>query len=614
VESCASALNQTPAARRRTNAAHGASRGKNNQSRYKFRRDEIVLNRTINRELLLAVWCLNSQRRRRTMQTARPHGIVSLLILFCCVCLILRGVSESQVAAPETQGRPIHGTIVVVVSTKDGFVLAGDSRGLWLSSSNECVPAPGEYEKVFSLGKRAAIVVAGTISASSGDLNEALSTEFHAAEQMYGPEGHPQATEVAWRFYDAVGREFELFDPDALAPQSTKASVVSINDKGGREWITLAIVPVVHTVRGGGRVVHAKVEEFQDPPASQVISLGSGSDVVQPLLEVDDPDDRNPYSQGAALKRYYELKKAKHLSDLTLPEGEELAKSLVGAAINEGVAHPCMGVGGSIDILIVTKSGIQWKKKKQEVALSPPLYNVRVVDSPMYGVIDGGEWLRGTVPINGRITFNGEAPSKVVQPKFSGACTFVLGKDAQNRMPSDAVRLKALFEPHCDVYIESHLGKRKLSSATRPTSSTQPLMESETYHVPYSSVPDSCLRVESIALAEQINRFADTAWSGSSLTDGLQEMQIAREEDRSVFALKRDLLKQDQDAESLSEYESKIVPRASSIQRELLKRTRPSDEHRIAEDIGVTSFEMYDVARDIHDLAERLPSGVCAMQ
>jgi 20S proteasome alpha/beta subunit len=92
-------------------------------------------------------------------------GFSLLALGLCSIHLESARAGQPQLAKsehPEPAASFVHGTIVVVVATKDGFVLAGDSRG----TSSGCTRIPGEFEKVFAVGKRSGIVVAGLIGSS----------------------------------------------------------------------------------------------------------------------------------------------------------------------------------------------------------------------------------------------------------------------------------------------------------------------------------------------------------------------------------------------------------------------------------------------------------------
>jgi len=141
------------------------------------------------------------------------------------------------------------------------------------------------------------------------------------------------------------------------------------------------------------------VSSFVDPPASKVISLGAADDLVQGLMGLAAPEPNEPSSQTEIMRRYYTLKRENKLSELTLSDGEALARLLVEHAIDFANTHPypCRGIGGSIEMLTVTSKGVAWVQPPviSNLAPAPPVYRARYTDSDMLGNLDGTEWLRG---------------------------------------------------------------------------------------------------------------------------------------------------------------------------------------------------------------------------
>jgi hypothetical protein len=389
----------------------------------------------------------------------------------------------------------VHGTIVVVVSTKDGFVLAGDSRG-----SRGCTAAPGEFEKVFSFGERSAIVVAGMIESydSSGEMGEAVATDLHALDRFIPASvAQPQATRTMRIFVDAIRRQMSLLDPSdsgilkavGEGRPVAGASAVSIDEKGVAEWTTLTLAPVIYTGLGGSALLNVKLDRFVDPPLSKVQSLGSGSSIVEQLVGLENASADDSYSLEPIMNRYYSLKRTNRLSDLTLEDGKGLARLFVEAAINYAATRPCLGIGGSIDVLTVTSKGTEWVSKKTDIAAMVPLYHGRLIDSDMVGPLDGVEWLRGTVPANGTLTFDGYGDVKVAQPRFAGPCTLIIGPDAERRMPATTERLKAIFGGACDV--QSVSGE---VNAFRSAAQLESVPDKPAYERAYACIPDARLK------------------------------------------------------------------------------------------------------------------------
>jgi len=161
-------------------------------------------------------------------------------ILICATAL---GLGEQLAIATDANppAKFIHGTIVVVISTRDGFVLAGDSRGSYADNT----PAPGEFEKVFSFRRRSGIVIAGRIEGAdpTGELLEAVATNLHIMDSL---PGKGRATSALLEFVLAVRKEIGLTDPDTLLDSSVpvaEASAVSVDENGAREWLTIFLVP-----------------------------------------------------------------------------------------------------------------------------------------------------------------------------------------------------------------------------------------------------------------------------------------------------------------------------------------------------------------------------------
>jgi 20S proteasome alpha/beta subunit len=533
-------------------------------------------------------------------------SLLSLIVLGCyCSPQVAGPQKRQEIAAPNSVPNFLHGTIVVVVSTKDGFVLAGDSR-----ASRGCEAVPGEFEKVFSLGNRSGIVIAGMIVSHdpSEEVSEAVATQLHFLDENSLQGSEPQATTVMWQFVEAVKREAMLLDPDvALSSPVAAATAVSINEKGVSEWITLTLAPIMRTARGGTRHFDVTLQSYMaESPASKVQSLGSGSTVTEQLLSLGQSNPANSYSQEPIMEKYYSLKASNKLSELSLEDGEKLAIVLVEAAINYAAAHPCLGIGGSVDVLSLTDGGTKWVHKKMSIAPIPPVYRARILDSQMFGRIDGGEWVRGTVPVNATVIFNGDLETRVVQPKFEGPCNFEIGQNADQRMPGTTARLKATFGKACDVYVQSPSGRVRVSSPP-----PQPVPSRPGYEHDYECMSNSQLKrtaltfskdlktsLESFDAYEQQQRYDERAALG----------QLPIREQSNVLGLKYDLLRIDASSQWVSNYDSEIVPRAVALQYELIKRLHASNErHQSAAEHGWTPSEIYAVTEDLEGLASRVP-------
>jgi hypothetical protein len=547
-------------------------------------------------------------KRSKNLVYKVSSSLLSLIVLGCYHSPQVAGAQERQeIAVPNSAPNFLHGTIVVVVSTKDGFVLAGDSR-----ASRGCEAVPGEFEKVFSLGNRSGIVIAGMIGSQdpSGELSEAVATHLHYWDEASRQGSEPQATTVMWQFVQAVKDEAMLLDPDiALTSPVAEATAVSTNEKGVSEWITLTLAHVMRTARGGTRHFDVALQSYiTEAPPSKVQSHGSGRDVTEKLLSLEQSNPANPYSQEPTMEKYYSLKASNKLSELSLEDGEKLARVLVEAAINYAEGHPekCFGIGGSVDVLSLTDRGTKWVHKKASIAPRPPIYRARMLDSQMVGQIDGGEWVRGRVPVNATIVFNGDLETRVVQTKFEGPCNFEVGQNAEQRMPTTTARLKATFGKACDVYVESPSGRVRVSTPPPQSVPSRPGYEHD-----YECMSNGQLKKTVLAFSNDLERsFASFEAHEQEQRDeewaALRQLPVQEQE--NVLGLKYDFLHIEAFSEWGSNYESEIVPRAVALQHELIKRLHASDErHQSAAEHGWTPSEIYAVREDLEGLASRLP-------
>jgi len=503
----------------------------------------------------------------------------------------------------------VHGTIVVVVSTKDGFVLAGDSQG----TDANCRALPKEYEKVFAVGKRSGIVIAGLIGSQAGDPDVASSVakQLHLADEgsrsTEGPQ--PQATTITWHFFEGVRSSLSLMD--ITVPQFhplAAASAVSISDAGVPEWITVFFAPVPRRTRTGEEW-GLKIDHFVDPPASRIVLLGSGASIVQPLIELEEPSPRFPESQEHILRQYYALKKDHRLADLSLIQGEELARTLVHSAISFADAHPndCYGIGGDIQMVAITKEGPRWIAPLDTAKIAPPEpdFSGRIINSQMFGAIDGGQWVRGVIPADAVLTFSGHGDVHVIQPRSLGHCTLLL-EPGSEKMPATITRLRSAFSKHCDIYREDGTRRVLVSKASAHGSST-----TEIDAPSYSGISNQELKSKAHQLGAHLRRLVNDSYGADRVSE--QEWEQQRwglgEEDGNVLGTKYSLLKLDRQAQLTSDYYSKFYSQAIAIWNEITSRLPPGA--RVGQDAshyGTTSMEMEDVANGLDEIANKLSS------
>jgi len=495
----------------------------------------------------------------------------------------------------------------------DGFVLAGDSRG-----SIGCTPLTGEFEKVFAIGKRSGIVVAGLIGSSDAgnQLRESVAKQLHLADEGARTSTglQPQATSTIWSFVEGVRSELSLLDTSIqLNSPIAAASAISVSDKGVPEWITVFLTPVHQSYRPGEEHWALRVDHFVEPPEDKVISLGAGDGIVQQLVSRDGPDPNDPASQEGIMRRYYLLKREHRLSELSVDEGKALAQLLVKSAIAFADANPaqCLGIGGDIAVLAVTRQGPDWVLPLDKARLAPasPSFAVRAIDGDMFGRLDGVQWLRGTVPANAILTFQGQGDVLMIQPKFRGKCTFVLSEEAEQKMPDTVTRLRSALGEKCDVYRQTRNGRVRLSTAT---GTIVPSVHHDFNQ--YASLCNRDLRTKAREVAAQLRAFLN-AYLAADRRMSEEEWLAKRrlnDEDSNVFATERSLLRVDRSSQFRSDYETQFVPTAISVRREMIKRVPlPARVGSDAGQKGATTMEMYEVADDLDAVASKLPDAQC---
>jgi hypothetical protein len=157
------------------------------------------------------------------------------------------------------------------------------------------------------------------------------------------------------------------------------------------------------------------------------------------------------FSRSKIMRKFYRLKKRGRLDDFRLADGIALARLLEEATI--ALSPPSAGVGGPIDIMILTKAGQKWVQKKETSAPFPPPWRVRSTRSTFEG---GVQPLDGLLCLacsfkNVEFTFNGDGDVELVQPKFEGTCQLTLGPHARERMPHAVQLLENLLRGKCEI-------------------------------------------------------------------------------------------------------------------------------------------------------------------
>lgn len=246
---------------------------------------------------------------------------------------------------------------------------------------------------------------------------------------------------------------------------------------------------------------------FEDPPASHVQPLGQPA-VVNELIGRDTPA-ANSFSQSDIMRKYYHLKNGGRLSELTLEDGIILARTLVEASI--AMLPPSAGVGGSVDVLTVTREGKKWISKKSISAAQPPPYGGRQFNVTLAAPkteIDGLNCVHCTFEKDVELLYQGTADVQLVRPRFERTCKLVLAAGARHTMPQTVERLVNGLRDNCEV-IEDGLAtstpvlRPDQVPARSDSRATQPAIN------PYAGLNNRQLHDKAVILVTNLRAFSN---------------------------------------------------------------------------------------------------------
>ena len=349
----------------------------------------------------------------------------------------------------------VHGTVDVVIYTRQGFILASDSRASRPDGTHS-----DDAQKIFPIGKQAACVVAGLIGTSAADtegfrLRDAIGTHLQMLDR--GSSNQPRtASEIAWVFSFALQSVAGLLKPSETkdgAPLGA-VSAVSMSSDGKAEWVTLTLPAAVRIKDGVSYVTSAEPRFYYQPVPPNLDfgyqALGLGAPYAEALMRADATMYPIPSSWSPPLRKYYERKQKGRLGDYTIAEAAELAQVLIQTSIQYAPASA--GVGGPVDIYAVTSHEAGWIARKPEFARLPSHHVAREFE----GSYEGGVWLDGMDCY--QCTFNnvnmkyfGSADVELVESRFNNSCKLMIEPGAKQKRPEVVARLKAALGPHCQI-------------------------------------------------------------------------------------------------------------------------------------------------------------------
>ena len=356
----------------------------------------------------------------------------------------------------------VHGTIDVVISTRDGFVLATDSRAT-LTALNGKESHSDDAQKAFTIGNHAACVIAGLVGSDMQmegfRLRDAMGTHLMLLDREVSGQNRPiSATGIGRSFSSGLQSVAGLLLP---TPQPRPGlvgavSAVSFAPDGQLDWVTFYLPLEPRSDSANGMYLMVGKPEYLHHsqnigPRFGVEALGYPF-LVQKLIKATGPSDG--FSNSPAMKLFYERKRQGHLDEYTLEEAIELASGLVSATIMSAPQEA--GVGGPIDVLTVTKDGVHWVKRKERSAPFPPPFRSRFVVSRFGGgrqPLDGLECVRCTFR-DIEFSYAGDGDVELLAPNIEGNCRLKISPDARRKMPLVVDRLKHALSNKCEIIEE----------------------------------------------------------------------------------------------------------------------------------------------------------------
>ncbi len=388
-----------------------------------------------------------------------------LLLIVCAftgesLSLASQAGSPQSLTNTRTTYGLVHGTIDVIVSTREGFALASDSRILRDVGTGSSYSDDGE--KLFTIGDHAALVIAGLVGSQiTGDgctVRDAIGTQMRLLDRSTKDRLQPlSAFDIATDFRNSLDSVASLLSGGVNGRQKFvgQASIVSFNPDGTSEWVKIDL-PVEVKSGEDGKVwptVGAPVYQAHSGHAERefdVDLLGQPA-IAEKMLSARSPS-ADWHTRTPIMRRYYASKQNGTLNQFTLQEGVSLAEELVQATID--LAPASAGVGGPIDIATVTKTGIHWIQHKANAEALPPSHFLITNSHLSPQVLDDLECVHCDFT-NAKLFYAGKADVVIVDGKFGGSCRLALSPDAESRRPAVVTRLRAFVQNKCQIVVQS---------------------------------------------------------------------------------------------------------------------------------------------------------------
>jgi len=379
------------------------------------------------------------------------------LLLFTLAITLMHKSVTAQRLPEYTHTGMVQGSIGVIISTTEGFVLATDSR--LTTTTDSGTSYSDDAQKLFPIGTHTACVVAGLQSSKvgSGVLRpaNAIGTTLLTLDRL-AFRSRITAENIATSFYLGMQQIGELGNwPRNEIPQAGELSVVSINPDGTSDWISVS-VPLKATGSNSDGRLSAGISKYSiratGKPLHFALDVIGQRAIADRMLQANSPA-QDKHTQSPIMTRYYRLKRAGDLDRFALAEAVILARELVQATID--LAPRSGGVGGPIDIATVTRNGFHCIQRKCRVAPVPST-KVKVTDStfgPYQQDLDNLQCINCDFT-DTQMFFAGTADVQLLNSKFGGKCQLVLRSGAKSRRPHTVEALRNLIGQQCALVLQ----------------------------------------------------------------------------------------------------------------------------------------------------------------
>lgn len=256
---------------------------------------------------------------------------------------------------------PSWATVNITVSTNDGVVIASDSRVTYFAEDSDKVyisrVATDDAQKVFQLGDFVGATYSG--KASIGDRSISGIIRDFRVEQSIGDTSNTDVTVIAQRLFEFIrGRYVKEFMGKQVEPLEL---TVSGYDKGkAKKAYNIVVSP------HGAKI--EEIKAFQDLGArwrgqTDVITRMIKGVDNKLLTMLDSPEREEAEKMAYNIPFKY----------MTLQDGIDFAVFMIRTTIDMqrfadgtvGEPGAVQGVGGAIDVAVITTDGFRWIQKKE---------------------------------------------------------------------------------------------------------------------------------------------------------------------------------------------------------------------------------------------------------